>query len=103
MKKCPDCQVDPGCPHMEGCDVARCGNCGYQLLFHDNECDNEYNTIWTGVWPGIEECHELNLWIVYRDGEKGDWTKTEDLNTLYNKALSGELTWDKGNSKWVSV
>lgn len=30
--KCPDCQVEPGQPHLDGCDVARCLTNGGQRL-----------------------------------------------------------------------
>lgn len=71
---CPDCGVEPGQQHEEGCDVARCVLCGAQDLgcgYHDDEddlvrCSNTHEPLpaetmekWTGVWPGIVECREF--------------------------------------------
>ena len=29
---CSDCRCKRGNPHLEGCDIERCKNCGHQLL-----------------------------------------------------------------------
>lgn len=57
--KCPDCQVSPGIPHIDGCDVARCRATGVQRLQCD--CGKCRSEIWTGMWPGVQECYEKKL------------------------------------------
>ena len=74
-RKCPDCAVKVGQVHEDGCDVARCLDCGGQLLSCD--CNSGASDTWTGMWPGIKECYEKKL--ISRFGEKGEWTF--DLNT----------------------
>jgi len=62
ISNCPDCNVKPNQQHIEGCDVARCTLCKTQRLCcdceegDDGECD-----IWTGLWPGVEECYKHKL------------------------------------------
>ena len=82
--RCPDCQVEPGAYHVEGCDVSRCSECGFQLLVCD--CSNGSVTLWTGVWPGVVEVKVFGL---------------KDLNELYDRAAQGLLLWDKTTHEWV--
>jgi hypothetical protein len=56
---CHDCGAEPGKAHTEGCDVARCMVCGGQRLQCD--CMGGGGDIWTGLWPGTEECYKLGL------------------------------------------
>ncbi|MFA7264794.1 MAG: hypothetical protein WC054_00540 [Candidatus Nanopelagicales bacterium] len=144
---CPDCGVEPGSRHVDGCDVARCVICGGQAFCHGDEieekdgsfilmCENvfepipEENQIWTGWWPGIEECEEFgwfSRWTLYVhfDGTDfhsspspiGDETKPtsgpsvacspdhpfahHDLNRLIMEGMRGRLTWDRERTRWV--
>lgn len=59
LRNCPDCGVQPGSGHREGCDVARCLNTGIQRLQCD--CGKCGDDIWTGFWPGVKECYEQKL------------------------------------------
>jgi hypothetical protein len=69
-KTCPDCGVEPGHPHVEGCDIERCSGCGEQRLscgcfetgLHDRH-DPSFSR-WTGFWPG--ELEALALGAVVR-------------------------------------
>jgi primosomal protein N' len=103
-KTCPDCGVNPGELHEDNCDVARCKNCGWQLLFHDN-CDDPENTTWTGEWPGVAECKEFDLWSYFGPPWivcKADHPQAvEDLNTLLVMAVKGEVIWDRGKERFV--
>jgi len=74
---CNDCGAEPGEPHLDGCDVARCEHCGGQALSCD--CYDQGEDIWTGLWPGIKECYEQQL-ICRGNFGKDEWTF--DLNTL---------------------
>ena len=62
-RTCPDCCVKPGEKHRENCDVAQCTVCGMQALQCEEHADAEVE-IWTGIWPGIKECHEKK-WICF--------------------------------------
>ena len=75
--KCHDCGVKAGKQHENGCDVARCTDCGGQHLSCDC-ADDENMDVWTGLWPGIKECYEQKL--ISKFGENGEWSF--DLNSL---------------------
>lgn len=106
--KCPDCQVEPGQRHDDNCDVARCTVHGFQWLScdacydYDNSIlvgnDEAQPTIWTGTWPGVVECRELNLYVYDFPGIPG---KSEDLNALAMMGRTGELVWDHARELWV--
>ncbi len=129
---CPDCAVKPGQPHEKGCDVARCVCCGMQALMHGYAGDHEGppfcgvankpiptdQQVWTGVWPGVEECQEFGWyshWTVVtkysRNGEPDSGPTVrctadhphahEDLSRLGIAGMTGELRWDRGRSRWV--
>jgi hypothetical protein len=50
---CPDCAVQPGQVHADGCDVARCPTTGRQRLTcnRGDTCGDRCRTRWTGQWP----------------------------------------------------
>lgn len=58
---CPDCNVEPGTPHLPGCDVERCSACGGQRL----QCECKGHDLcfarWTGIWPGGAEAAYLGI------------------------------------------
>jgi len=116
-RNCPDCGVKPGKPHLINCDVERCPICGMQALqcFIDcpccgglfASCENvevEYKdkVLWTGIWPGVLECQELNLWSKMIKGkgwircDKDDPEASESLNSLYVVAK-----WSKEKKKFI--
>ena len=73
-KNCHDCDAKPGETHLDGCDTARCLECGGQLLSCD--CEDGLPDVWTGIWPGIQECYEKKL--ISRFGPNAKWSF--DLN-----------------------
>ncbi|MFM2078880.1 MAG: hypothetical protein RJA49_2770 [Actinomycetota bacterium] len=47
---CPDCAIEPGAAHEDGCDVARCLVTGGQRLACRDDHDHGRD-VWTGGWP----------------------------------------------------
>lgn len=123
LKPCHDCAARPGQPHDTNCDTARCLVTGMQRLqcYSDDvyvgpENAHEYEgyamdhsgscgeDIWTGEWPGVEDCRRLDLWCYWGPdyGQRG-WVKccadhpgaTEDLN-----ALVIQCDWDPVALQW---
>lgn len=103
---CQDCGAQPGEPHADGCDVARCHQTGLQRLScledHDHGRD-----IWTGTWPGAAECGEFGWYAAF--SPDAGWLRCgpdepgamPDLNRLYS--LSGEAVWDREQLRWVRL
>lgn len=97
-RTCGDCGVQPGQPHVPGCDVERCKNCGWQAIGCDcpspegeyaSTLDGTFGewkfTIWTGRWPGKVEVEEYGL---------------RDLNELAELCVQGLMTWDRDAERW---
>lgn len=80
--KCPDCNVDIGEKHEDGCDVARCLWLGIQRLSeHDHKLAGRCGEdVWTGQWPGESEAAFYGL----------------TLNELQRRGY-----WDRDKLKWV--
>lgn len=114
---CQDCGAIPGEPHGDGCDTARClftggqrlvcgslGFLGIETPAHD-DCGDD---VWTGRWPGTDECAEFGwwcLWVPPGPGERyGEWRRVgkdhpraqPNLNRLVTEAR-----WDRGRGRWV--
>jgi len=110
---CPDCQVEPGTRHSEGCDVARCNLHGTQFISCDfcieyDEDDNEIvlfpdakPTIWTGAWPNTSECREYGYWTSNPIWLTRGQTRTEDLNSFITDCFRGLFTWNVEQEKWL--
>lgn len=106
-KKCPDCQVDVGEAHDNGCDVAQCLMFGEQRLMHELEGTNEEHNcgrdVWTGRWPGEAECEEFGWWARWVPGQPG-WVRCEadapDARLDLNR-LATDARWDPATSRWV--
>ena len=75
-RPCPDCGVSPGKIHLNGCDVARCPECGGQML--SCGCDKWGDSEWSGMWPGYEDCYVFGLICCWGDTKEWRW----DLNEL---------------------
>jgi hypothetical protein len=88
---CPDCGVTPGQGHLEGCDVARCPECGWQRIGGRHVPTAGWGT-WTGLWPGVIECREFGYLM--------SGPLPEDLNALSIAASRGEVVWDRQAQRW---
>ncbi len=107
IDNCPDCGVDPGQHHSQGCDVARCLVTGHQRLScggRDDHVGDCGNNVWTGQWPGVAECIEFGWWTLDRTAEglgfvrcpAGTSGAIADLNRL-----SVDARWDRATGRWV--
>ncbi|MBP2704438.1 hypothetical protein JOL79_11495 [Microbispora sp. RL4-1S] len=107
LPDCPDCGVTPGAPHHLGCDVARCPVCGFQRLTCHAHEGAELFSIWTGRWPGKDECERFGWWAYFVPYEgfipcPPDHSEAVlDLNRLYQEAAQGRLTWDINRQQFV--
>ena len=105
-ERCPDCGVEIGEKHLDGCDVERCPNCGRQLITcgcSDEEVEKAGRMSWAGVWPGVMACRKHNLWVRWGPGwikcDKHHEGAREDLSAL----LGSRFTWDKEQKDFVEV
>lgn len=77
LVSCPDCGVEPGKPHKEGCDIERCSHCGRQRLQCGSCLHDRIFARWTGLFPGWAETIALGYF-------KDDYP---DLNRFANEGL----------------
>lgn len=120
-RPCGDCGVEPGQPHVPGCDVAVCLHTGGQAIQCPSGAWWEYGDedgegppddlhedcgqdVWTGEFPGAADARRLGFWSYWEDG-KG-WVRCDashpkagpDLNRLHG--LGGEVRWDRETKRW---
>lgn len=103
MRACPDCAVDPGSPHEDGCDVAPCTECGFQRIScdHDDQ-DVGWGSIWTGTWPGNEDARRLDLWTLFTPGTGFAPCSADTPGAVpdLNRLILGQ--WNAVDQRWES-
>jgi hypothetical protein len=117
LTTCHDCGARPGQYHQLGCDVERCPRCGGQLLqclmcgCVESDPDEPWppplddREVWTGEWPGKQECREFGWYVKEAPGEQAsvpcrtdDLEPREDLNRLRK-----ESEWDRQEKRYVQT
>lgn len=124
LRACNDCAAQPGEPHGDGCDVARCMAYGTQriqcgpgsrlvphvglyggievtMVFDGHDCGKD---VWSGEWPGVAECREWGWWACFVPYGDPSWRPCSpahpgavpDLNRLVTEAR-----WDRSAKRWV--
>ena len=107
-RDCPSCGVKPGEKHKDGCNIEGCPLCGERGL--TCECENipdGEHRVYTGLFPGTEECLEYGLWCKWED-EKG-WVRCDesdpaarpDVGALADLRHYGYLKFDRAEKKWI--
>lgn len=94
LKHCPDCNAEPGQPHLENCDVERCSVCGGQRFGDDCKGHDKAFARWAGVWPGKLEAEGLGVDLneFYTQGYN---------ETFFVKPIGVEEEDDIATEKWV--
>lgn len=101
--RCPDCQVEPGQNHEEGCDYAQCPDCGEQLLLH--ECEHweedaegpDRPPKWHGVAPRAEVARTMNWWTTH----VGIDHLVEDYTRVLYAIVLGQVVWDRQEQRYT--
>ncbi len=120
-RNCQDCGAEPGQPHGDGCDTARCTRTGMQRLqcglrpvfvgavFVDLERYDPHpgedcgRDVWSGQWPGQGDAARLGWWCRFVPNGDPSWVPcgpehpeaVPDLNRL---AIDGR--WDRKALRW---
>src|SRR5690348_5479717 len=102
--ECPECGVRPGQYHQRGCEIEACPYCGDQMA--GCPCPEspplDDRMIWTGVFPGADECVEFGWyarlvrgrgWVACGPDDPG---AEPDLYRLHEEAC-----WDRLNKRFV--
>lgn len=94
-RSCPSCGVLPNCRHLDGCDWARCTNCGSQHFLHIGcEKNNPKPSMHNGYYPGELECYEYEMFT----DEDSIWGFGPDLNTFLSTAY-----WSKRDQRYYPL
>jgi hypothetical protein len=102
---CPDCQVSPSEAHDDGCDVARCTECGHQRIScHHDDGDTGWGQIWTGTWPGVADATRLGWWALFEPGKGWQRCSATTPGAVPNlNRLALEACWNRETQAWELV
>ncbi|WP_460307623.1 hypothetical protein [Actinocorallia aurea] len=86
LPPCGGCRALPRTPHIDGCAVARCTECGLQrIACAHGDADAGWGQRWTGRYPGEDDVERFGL---------------ADLNDLADRIAAGMLMWDRNGQRW---
>ncbi|HEY9251595.1 MAG TPA: hypothetical protein VIP06_02970 [Nocardioides sp.] len=94
LKRCSDCQAEPGTNHSQGCDWAACPECGEQQLLH-TEHDDTLPAIWHGIDQKAEIARRLGWWT-----DHPDCGRVEDYDRVLIADARGEIVWNKETQRY---
>ncbi|MFE5717668.1 YgjP-like metallopeptidase domain-containing protein [Streptomyces erythrochromogenes] len=96
---CPQCDAQPGTLHTNLCGVARCALTGRQRGYcHPG---TTCLTIWSGRWPGTDECEEYGFFYRAVAGRAEPCNATaEGAEYDYNR-LYAECLWHIGQQRMI--
>ena len=102
LEECYGCAVPPNTPHEDGCDRARCPDCGDQLLLHDCEfwpgdADGpDRPALWHGMSPSEEVARKLSWWTT---AAGIDHLVEDHMRVSVAEAL-GQITWNPRTQRY---
>jgi hypothetical protein len=98
LKPCRGCGVAPEQAHEEGCDWAKCPECGEQ---RDWGCDHDSDqpSIWHGIDPRAEVAQAREWWTT----ATGIDHLVEDYTRVLVAIGRGDIDWDPQTQRYVDV
>ena len=94
LEECPGCRAAPSADHAEGCDHARCPECGEQ----DIMCgESERPARWYGIDQRAEVARKLGWWTT----AVGIGHPVEDYTRVLIADALGQITWDPQAQRYV--
>src|SRR5262245_18280013 len=103
--RCQGCGAAVGGQHDRICNVTRCRATGQQWMLcavTDESTTVHQPDVWTGRWPGEEDCERLGFLARYTPGEgwipctAGEADAQPDFTRLH-----AEASWDAQRGRWV--
>lgn len=96
---CPTCHAHPGTLHTNRCTVALCALTGLQRCYcHPG---TTCLTIWSGRWPGTDECEEYGFYYRGVAGRAEPCNATDEGATHDYNRLYAECLWHPGQQRMV--
>lgn len=95
MEKCADCQAEPNTAHADGCDWARCPECGEQQLMCEEHADSERPAMWHGIDQREEVAHAKDWWT-----EVVGIGRIEDFTRVLIASARGEIRWNPETQRY---
>lgn len=104
--RCPGCGAAIGEQHDRVCDVARCRATGLQWMACEvgiGAAVAHEPDVWTGRWPGEEDCERLGLLARFERGRGWVPCAADDPDAEPDfDRLRAEATWDPGRGHWIT-